>query len=619
MSAKVLDSNPTTPQSFSQSGLGPSEKTDNKEIRAQFSSTISSGGSNFTGNAVRKSSSDKVSNHRTIDPEQSSSTSSTTNPSTSTTNPPTSGSSTAPQTSPLLSSTPPIVAKSLIKSYPYLLILNKLLSIFTWTNDDYWVNLIVICIYGFTVLYFEKLVTWAGHLIIVGIITLYAVLNQKIVEETNLHPTLDDVVQALTTTCIKADMLLAPITSLSLNAYDIKRLLFTTVFLTPIYLIISFFVIKPRIILLATGLHILSYHSAYSRVTRKMLWKIKFVRLLCFYLTGLDFSTAKNHSLFAAAFAKVQKNATGNTSKSSSGNSSGGLAGNDGKPVRFTYAIYENQRRWLGIGWTSNLLSYERTPWTDEFLNESSSIESFQLPNAENSNYSFGHQQSSQLVANGANWRWVDKTWRLDLTNDGAITLSNNKRSRTTANPSTDDGYIYYDNVWKKPTTEDSFGKYTRRRRWIRTAELVFNGSGSETASNSINISPTTTNIEDTASTTGVSRTSTTNDVTSTTSSTSKSKKRKSLRFASEEDDIKEINEKIADTKKIEDEQVTLKEPASSLQALESTDLLDSIALDEYNGSVASAVAEIIPKSNVGPTLPPRPTGFDEEKFTQTS
>lgn len=383
---------------------------------------------------------------------------------------------TKPQTSPLLSSTPPTVAKSLIKAYPYLLIVNKTLSIFTWTNDDYWVNIVLICIWGFGTLYFETLVTWFGHIIIVGIITLYALLNNRIEEETKLHPTLDDVVQALTTTCIKADLLLAPITSLSLNAYDIKRLLFTTVFLTPLYLVITFLVITPRTVLLVTGLYVLTYNSTYLRVTRKLLWKIKLARLLVFYLTGLDFSRARNHSLFAAAFAKVQKNTLFNTD--------GNLdeAGEGNKSVRFTYAIYENQRRWLGIGWTSNLLSYERTPWTDEFLNELSSIDSFQLPNPENNNYSFGSQQSNQLTLNGAKWRWVDKTWRLDLTNDGSITLPNSKRSKTSASPAADEGFIFYDNTWKKPTTEDTFSKYTRRRRWIRTAELVLNDKPTEDA-----------------------------------------------------------------------------------------------------------------------------------------
>lgn len=373
-----------------------------------------------------------------------------------------------PQTSPLLSSTPPTVTKALIKAYPYLLIVNKWLLIATWTNDDYWINVVLMCAYAFAVLYFEVLVTWLGHLILVLVIILYAVLNSRIVEETNLRPTLDDVVQALTTTCIKADLLLSPVTSLALTAYDIKRLLFTTVFLTPIYLILTFLLITPRTILLVTGLHLLLYHLTYLRVTRKLIWKLKLTRVLFFYLTGLDFSQARNNSLFAAAFAKVQKSG-----------SSPAVAGADLlKPVRFTYVIYENQRRWLGIGWTSNLLTYERAPWTDEFLNESSSIDTFELPNADSS---FSQQQQQYVLQHpsisGARWRWVDKTWRLDSTNDGAITLPSGKRSKTTANPTTDEGYVYFDNVWKKPSTEDSYSKYTRRRRWIRTAELVFDSA----------------------------------------------------------------------------------------------------------------------------------------------
>ena len=130
-----------------------------------------------------------------------------------------------------------------------------------------------------------------------AILISYALLNNKIIKEANLHPTLDDVVQALTSTCVKADILLLPITSLSLTAYDIKRLIFTTLFLTPVYLVVTFLLIKPRTILLLTGVYLLTYHSSYSIVTRRILWKLKIVRLIFFYLTGLDLSETKNHSL----------------------------------------------------------------------------------------------------------------------------------------------------------------------------------------------------------------------------------------------------------------------------------------------------------------------------------
>lgn len=421
-----------------------------------------------------------------------------------------------PQTSPLLSLTPPTVAKALIKAYPYLLIVNKWLLIATWTNDDYWVNVVIMCLYAFAVLYFEVLTTWMGHLILVLIVISYSVLNHKIAEETNLRPTLDDVVQALTTTCIKADLLLSPVTSMGLTAYDIKRLLFTTVFLTPFYLVATFLLISPRTILLTVGLFLLSYHLAYMRVTRTLVWKLKITRVLCFYLTGLDFSHARNNSLFAAAFAKVQK----------SGFSTATPGSDFSKPVRFTYVIYENQRRWLGIGWTSNLLTYERAPWTDEFLNESSSIDSFELPNADSSFSQLQQYFQQHPAISGARWRWVDKTWRLDLTNDGAITLPSSKRSKTTVKPTNDEGFLYSDNVWKRPTTDDSYSKYTRRRRWIRTAELVFNGGAnvSDGAQKSFS-----TGIDDSSST----------------------KQRKSLRFA--EDEPQTIEEESTSTNKKKD------------------------------------------------------------------
>ncbi|OWB57018.1 hypothetical protein B5S28_g2941 [[Candida] boidinii] len=360
-----------------------------------------------------------------------------------------------PQSSPLLSSTPPTVSKSLIRSYPYLLFANKILGVLTWTNDNTWLSICLVLSCILLVSYFETIIIYLGHVLIAGIISLYVLLNNHLQKEEESNPTLDDMVQSLTTLSVRMDMLLFPITSLNLTAYDLKRLLFTTIFLSPIYIIISYFILPPRTMILWLIIFLTTYHSSWSRVTRKILWKSKTVRLLCFYITGLDFASqyGDKNSLFKLAMNKTNKKLQEvyNKSDGSSGSKSGGA-------IRFTYVLYENQRRWLGIGWTSNLLSYERAPWTDEFLNESQQPDEFELPQLDDDS--------------GMYWRWVDKTWRLDLTNDASIQLSSSK-AKTTANPKPDDGFIYYDNTWKTPSTEDSFSKYTRRRRWIRTAELV--------------------------------------------------------------------------------------------------------------------------------------------------
>lgn len=347
------------------------------------------------------------------------------------------------ESSPLLTSTPPTVSKALVRLYPYLVIADKALSITTWTDDDIWPSVMVVVSYITVVLYFQNLLRYFGHLLLVGMLGCYSLLDTFVEESIKERPTLDDIVHIITCVNAKADLLLSPIAVLTGN--DVKRLLFTTIFLSPLYVIITLFIFPPRRLLLFGGVYMLTYHSAWSRVSRKLLWRFKLVRLLAFYITGLDLSgVSKNQGIFAAVQSKVKK------MSSNKGTSE------DGKPIRFTYVLYENQRRWLGIGWTSNMLSYERAPWTDEFINEAPSPEQFKLPD-ENM---------------GMTWRWVDRTWRLDMTNDGAIQLPST-RPKTTAQPNSDDGFIYYDNTWKKPSTEDSFSKYTRRRRWIRTAELI--------------------------------------------------------------------------------------------------------------------------------------------------
>ncbi|AOA61616.1 Peroxisome size and maintenance regulator [Komagataella phaffii CBS 7435] len=368
------------------------------------------------------------------------------------------------QTTPLLSSTPVTVSKALVRSYPYLLLLNKTLSVLTWTGSDQWLSVLVAVSYAILILYFETLLTYFGHVLAVGLLGLFAYISTQIEKELHQNMTLDEIVQTLTSVSVKADILASPLVALELTPYDLKRLLFTTVFLSPFYIVIGMFLVTPRTWILFSGLFWLTYHSSWSRVTRRILWKSKSVKLLCFYVTGLDLNGAHSNknSIFKIAMNKTKKKLS---TLGSGGN------GSD-VPIRFTYVLFENQRRWLGIGWTSNLLSYERAPWTDEFLNEAQPPESFELPE---------FTDKSGMV-----WRWVDKTWRLDLTNDGSLQLSSSK-PRSTTDPKADDGFIYYDNTWKSPSTEDSFGKYTRRRRWVRTAELYSPEGYSSSVSSELN------------------------------------------------------------------------------------------------------------------------------------
>lgn len=360
--------------------------------------------------------------------------------------------------SPLLSSTPPTVSKALIKSYPFLKLSHKVLSILTWTDDNINIPLFLVVFSTIGILYYDVLIIYAGHLFPVLILWVYSEAYAYVSKEEFKKATLDDIVQTMSQVAQKTEILISPIVSLNLTAGDLKRLLFTTIFLSPAYIVISLFILSPQKLLLIFIFSILTYHSQWSRVTRELLWKSRTIRLICFYITGLDFENqyTERPSLFHLNKRITAKLPTFNS----------GINKKANKNVRFTYVLYENQRRWLGVGWTPNLLSYERTPWTDEFLNEAPPLENFELPKLSNEA--------------GMVWRWVDKTWRLDRTNDSAIQINSGK-AKTTANPKNDEGWVYFDNTWKSPGLEDSFSKYTRRRRWVRTAELVKAGSANET------------------------------------------------------------------------------------------------------------------------------------------
>ena len=97
------------------------------------------------------------------------------------------------------------------------------------------------------------------------------------------------------------------------------------------------------------------------------------------------------------------------------------------------------------------MLAYERASWTDEHLNATPPKERFELPEVEG-----GH----------ARWRWVEGSeWHLESSEDGKPTERNERE---------DEAWIYYDNKWQNGRRgKDGWGRYTRRRKWRRDAELV--------------------------------------------------------------------------------------------------------------------------------------------------
>jgi len=100
----------------------------------------------------------------------------------------------------------------------------------------------------------------------------------------------------------------------------------------------------------------------------------------------------------------------------------------DAPGVRFTFILYENQRRWVGLGWTTSLFAYERAAWTDEHLNAAPAREDFELPDVE---------------GGAARWRWVEGSkWLVEGAGEFDEGGTKAKPEATIGGQ----GWIYYDN-----------------------------------------------------------------------------------------------------------------------------------------------------------------------------
>jgi len=382
--------------------------------------------------------------------------------------------------SPLLVATPPTITRALAFSHPYLLPLNQLVGLTTWTSGDPWESFLVVAGFWIVTLYGDVITRYAGPLAAVICVILgmysrrYSPLsssswtNKKFNDSKKEHSesnmkhqkSLDEIVQTMTVFTSRCNTLLEPFmqltdflstqrTATSATTRPALTTLFVRIFIiTPIWFALTlppFYILTTRRVILAVGTLMLSWHSRPARVSRAILWRSKTIRRVVSVATGLKFSTPtpevaprKGPPPPLPPRHKSQQD----TAKSLVRNGHAEPAG-----VRFTFVVFENQRRWLGLGWTYSLLAYERGPWTDEHLNPSDAKDNFQLPEVDNG---------------PAQWRWVPGSeWQVD---------GGGKKKASTG----DDGWIYYDNKWNDGKRgQDGWGRYTRRRKWYRDAELV--------------------------------------------------------------------------------------------------------------------------------------------------
>ncbi|GKT65394.1 integral peroxisomal membrane peroxin [Colletotrichum tofieldiae] len=434
------------------------------------------------------------------------------------------------QKSPLLLATPPQITRALAYSHPFLLPLNKLAGLLTWTTDDPWESFLLLASFWAVVLYGDTVVRVAGPIVLVLTLILgmygrrFSPLSssgwtepaskdgaaaqntaggnvgkgqkgtpkstansntakghhrgESEATNTRHQKTLDEIVETLKEFTGRCNVLLEPLLELtdflstqrtptSATTRPALTTLFVRIlFCTPIWAALTLpplRIITTRRVALLFGTLVLTWHARVMRVARTLLWRSATVRRTAALVTGLTFEKpvkAVPVEITAEADGgKVQakRPATSELTKAlrKQSHKHGNNATSKDAGVKFTFIIYENQRRWVGLGWTQSMFAYERSAWTDEHNNPVPSRDTFELPEVED--------------GSNMRWRWVDGSkWRVDgVPDDGTDPVDYDGEAGK-------NGWIYYDNKWQNGRRgADGWGRWTRRRKWYRDAELV--------------------------------------------------------------------------------------------------------------------------------------------------
>ncbi|KAF8170180.1 Peroxin/Dysferlin domain-containing protein, partial [Mycena galopus ATCC 62051] len=274
-----------------------------------------------------------------------------------------------------------------------------------------------------------------------------------------------------------------------------KRLLRASLVLYLPYLILTH-CIRLRVLVAIAGTVLLAWRAPWVVALRVSLWRSAWFRWgiyhLLAFVTGQPIPLPPTSAFSAAAAAPTPT-----------------------KSLRFLFTVYENQRWWMGLDWTAALLPAERPSWCSKAHTAVSPPYAFALP--EDTALYHTNPDGKGRVKRCAKWSWEEDEWRVMVRREGATTLSRVEKPLPTEKeenpgllmkaaskmresnghghnptPSVDesegdkvspdseeqdeelvtdeDGWVYGDNKWEKPSGKGGMGKYTRFRRWTRVA-----------------------------------------------------------------------------------------------------------------------------------------------------
>ncbi|KAJ7727667.1 integral peroxisomal membrane peroxin-domain-containing protein [Mycena maculata] len=254
--------------------------------------------------------------------------------------------------------------------------------------------------------------------------------------------------------------------------------------------------IRLRVLVAIGGTILLAWRASWAVALRNSLWRSAWFRWSIYHLsaavTGQPLPLASQSALSTATAAVPTPT----------------------KSLRFLFTVYENQRWWMGLDWTAALLPAERPSWCSKSQNAVAPPNAFVLP--DDTTLYLPSPDGKGRVKRCAKWTWEEDEWRVIVRKEGASALSRvekplpaekeenpgllmkaaGKMRESNSHPAPtppadeaegdkastadseeeeelitdEDGWVYGDNKWEKPSAKGGMGKYTRFRRWTRVA-----------------------------------------------------------------------------------------------------------------------------------------------------
>lgn len=318
---------------------------------------------------------------------------------------------------------PPPVISTLYSVYPIIIATNRVLSFITWTSESSYRNFVLIALYELLVLhwnhYFTVLLPSLVVLLFCCSVWFIKQSFTNVLHSNTRSPTLEEILDSLDNLNLRFAFLMnlnpAPNTS---HTPLYRNLLPNLVLLTPFYVFLMKRYISIDVWIAVVSLYIFTSYSTWSIAARILLWRWKPLRLVLEFLTSKKFPMVDKDLEITLLNLNVKDNVNDTT-----------------KILEFH--VVENERRWLGVGWSKAMLLFEsKAPYYSlESHRWIQKLDDFQFPRL-------------SRYRNSA-WKWIDPSWSIES------------------------DWTYYDSHWKSPCDKDSISRFTRSRRLKRRCIVV--------------------------------------------------------------------------------------------------------------------------------------------------